>query len=399
MTAQKIDRSPLMEALHQFDAVEANIAKLERLWDEIRALVPTGICFGPNPEYEQKCRSFDDILTTLPKIDGWKPDIQLLEYNEIAQNRFDAHECGMIEAEISIETAIDSPGQSIREYRHKFNKKRKALTRDVLDERINAFDADLRLLRQEIGEIEPSSKIENPLFDRLREHIAEIDVLLGSASRPTRWHDLRRHLGFGEGSDLRDIEKFDWPQVKAEVRKSLYGADDPLPISIPDLADLVAVKPKGKIITELSWSNLSAVDFERLIFTLISNEDGYENPEWLMRTNAPDKGRDLSVNRVSTDALTGIIRQRVIIQCKHWLTASINISELATLKEQMKLWNTPKVEVLIMATSGRFTADAVTWIEQHNSDGQMPRIEMWAESHLERLLASRPALIAEFNLR
>jgi hypothetical protein len=35
----------------------------------------------------------------------------------------------------------------------------------------------------------------------------------------------------------------------------------------------------------------------------------------------------------------------------------------------------------------------------NNAGGGSRRIEPWAESHLERLLAARPALIAEFQLR
>jgi hypothetical protein len=53
----------------------------------------------------------------------------------------------------------------------------------------------------------------------------------------------------------------------------------------------------------------------------------------------------------------------------------------------------------IIATSGRFTSDAVQWVEQHNGRHGSPRIEMWAESYLERLLSERPALITEFGLR
>ncbi len=33
------------------------------------------------------------------------------------------------------------------------------------------------------------------------------------------------------------------------------------------------------------------------------------------------------------------------------------------------------------------------------ADRTAPRIEMWPESHLERILAARPALIAEYRLR
>lgn len=118
-----------------------------------------------------------------------------------------------------------------------------------------------------------------------------------------------------------------------------------------------------------------------------------------MKTNAPDRGRDLSVYRVIVDSLGGNTRHRVIIQCKHWLTKSIGPTEIATLKEQMKLWESPRVNVHVIATSGRFTSDAVALIERHNQSDSAMRIEMWPESHLERLLAARPGIIAQFHLR
>ena len=68
---------------------------------------------------------------------------------------------------------------------------------------------------------------------------------------------------------------------------------------------------------------------------LISNEAGYENPEWLMQTRAPDRGRDLSVTRTTTDALSGTLRHRVVIQCKHWQTKSVSLQDAALAKEQM----------------------------------------------------------------
>jgi hypothetical protein len=55
--------------------------------------------------------------------------------------------------------------------------------------------------------------------------------------------------------------------------------------------------------------------------------------------------------------------------------------------------------VLIIATSGRFTVDAVDWVETHNAGGTRPKIEMWPESHLEVLLARRPHIAAAFHLR
>ncbi len=78
---------------------------------------------------------------------------------------------------------------------------------------------------------------------------------------------------------------------------------------------------------------------------------------------------------------------------------AISLSEIALLKEQMKLWEPPRVDICIIATSGRFTADAVALIEKNNQSDTALKIEMWPESHLERLLANRPAIIAEFSLR
>jgi hypothetical protein len=206
-------------------------------------------------------------------------------------------------------------------------------------------------------------------------------------------------MHFAMAGDLHDIETMDWPQAKTALQKGLYGANDPIPVDLEDLSSLVAARPTGPITTELAWANLDDEGFERLILNLISDVEGYENPEWLMQTRAPDRGRDLSVTRVVSDALSGTLRQRMVIQCKHWLSRSVNLPEAASAREQTELWSDPRVDVLVLATSGRFTADAVQWVERQNAKGESPRVEMWPESHLERLLAARPGLIAEFGLR
>jgi hypothetical protein len=143
---------------------------------------------------------------------------------------------------------------------------------------------------------------------------------------------------------------------------------------------------------------LSDEDFERLIFSMIANTEGYENPEWLQQTHAPDQGRDLSVTRVDFDRLGGVRRHRVIVQCKHWLSKSVSAKDVSDVRSQMDLWQPPRVDTLIIATSGRFTADAVRLIEQHNQADRALHISMWPETHLERLLAERPSMIAEFRL-
>src|SRR5690606_5267029 len=64
--AKEIEMASFEQALEQFEATEANIAKLERLCDEIRALIPNGIEFGLNADYDDKCRSAEDICAHLP---------------------------------------------------------------------------------------------------------------------------------------------------------------------------------------------------------------------------------------------------------------------------------------------------------------------------------------------
>lgn len=394
-------RTTLMAALEQFETTEANLVKLERLWGELSKLIPGGISFGSDPEFEDRARSYGLVLAALPKIDGWKPTAEPPDLDGVAQSRFDAMEIGEPSAQASVETWIEEPGRELGEYRFRLNTKRRQLIRDALVGLIDAIDADLRILRATAGnDDEQNRKLDPDAWVEVREHMKQIEVLLGSSvKKPDRWSDMMRHIRFGETGDLHDIEQVDWPTVKAGLRKGLYGANEPLPVQVDDLGSLVATRPSGPVTTALNWGDLDDEGFERLIFSLISDAPGYENPEWLMQTRAPDRGRDLSVTRVSQDELSGTTRSRVVIQCKHWRSRSVNLAEAAAAKEQMSTWTAPRVDVLVIASSGRFTADAVTWVETHNAAGVAPRVEMWPESHLERLLASRPALIAELGLR
>lgn len=398
--SQSANPSPLMVALEQFEAGEANLAKLERLWAELEQLLPGGINFGSNPQYEDRARSFGAIQAALPKIDGWRPTSMPPDLDALAQNRLDALDLGEPSSQAEVERHTEAPGRELRDYRFRFNAKRRALVRDSLMEMMDAVDADLALLRQQSGSPDDAVKLDDAAWRPLREHVKQIEVLLGgSAPRPARWSDLRRHAGFADPHDLSDIEASDWPTVKTSLRKDLYAQNEPLPVEVADLADLVAAKPRGPVITALAWDKLTDDDFERLMFSLISGTPGYENPEWLMKTRAPDRGRDLSATRIVPDELAATLRLRVIIQCKHWLSKSVTLQEVSGTEAQMALWGHPPVDVLVVATSGRFVTDAVQWVEQHNAKGVRPRIELWPESHLERLLAGRPAMIAEFGLR
>lgn len=393
--------SPINAALRSFEAAEANLEKLERLFKELRHMVPEGISFGSDPKYDELCRAYSDVLGALPTIDGWKPKDTPIDLNDLAQWRLDAREIDEISAIVGAEEAVDAPARELAEYRHRLSKKRRQLIREALADVIGRVDGVIRILREKHKDDDDRArKVDDSEFQELQRHIQEIETMLGSSlPRPERWTDLRRHLHFGQLSDLIDILELDWPKVRVGLSAGLYDQNEPVPVEVGDLGVLAAAQPRGTVATRLRWDSLSAEDFERLLFEMISGTRGYENPEWLMRTNAPDRGRDLSVARVADDQLGGVIRSRVIIQCKHWPTRSVGVAEVAELQAQMKLWEPPRVDVLVIATSGRFSSDAVALIEKHNTEDRALRIEMWPESHLERLLAERPGLIAEFRLR
>src|SRR3990172_1736785 len=138
--------SPLNAALRHFEAAEANLVKIEKVLSEIESAIPQGIVFGEDLEYETNCRSFEALLSSLPKIDRWKPDIWLMELDEIAQNRLDAQEVGEIECAVSVERRIGEPARLLREYRYRFNQKRRALIREALTDLIDSIDGNLRVL-------------------------------------------------------------------------------------------------------------------------------------------------------------------------------------------------------------------------------------------------------------
>lgn len=391
----------LTEALRVFEAAEANLSRLEKLLAELEQMQPDGIVFGGVTGYEQKVRAYGAILEALPPIEGWKPEETPREPDMMSKVRLDAQEVGEPEAFLTAEEWIDEPGVQLREYRFRFDQKRRDLVRSAVQDLVEDIDGSLRKLGPLLeGEPDMASRAPEEEWIELQEKVREIHVLLGrSVGRPKRWKELVRHLSFGQLQDLSDILRLDWPEVRAGLSDGLYAEDEPVPVPVNDLADVVKAHPTGRVPARLGWEKLDDDGFERVIFALIDGEDQYENVAWLTKTRAPDRGRDLSADRVRIDSLTGTERQRVIIQCRHWLERSIGPDDVSALRDRMSLWEPPTVDVLVIATSGRFTSDAVALVERHNVTGSHPRIEMWPESHLERLLATRPGIVGQFSLR
>ena len=337
-------------------------------------------------------------MTGLPPIDGWAITATPFDsLDDIAQSRLDAQEVGEVEAHVSTERTITAPGEQIDEYRARMTRGRRQLVRARLEELVGAVDATLDELAASPSPPDERSCLRDSTWERLKGAIAEIDRLLVRDQR-SAVDRLRRHLGFAEARDLLDIRDRDWPAVKREIaQRSVrpYGAD-PGRRGRPWGSGGAA--PSGRATTALQWTVMDADGFERLIFDLIADARGYENPQWLMRTNAPDRGRDLSVARVREDTLSGVRRERVMIQCKHWLTKSVADTDVSDAATKMSHWEPPPVDVLIIATSGRFTADAVKWVEQRNHAGTRPHVEMWPKATWSTC-SRTPHLVANFKLR
>ncbi|UQR61333.1 hypothetical protein LRP30_30915 [Bradyrhizobium sp. C-145] len=152
----------LYDALEQFEAIEANLAKLERLCGDVESLIPTGISFGSDPAYEDKCRAAAAILEHMPAIDGWQLKLEFFDLDEIAQIRFDLAEIMEPAAEASFENSLQEPSRQLREYRFRFNRKRRQLIRHALDDAIDQVDRLIRATRPAIEAMEPRDSIPKP---------------------------------------------------------------------------------------------------------------------------------------------------------------------------------------------------------------------------------------------
>lgn len=159
-----------------------------------------------------------------------------MDLNEIAQSRLDAWEIGEVEVKVSLEEHISAPGRDLREYRFRLNRARRKLVREALLEQIDQVDAVLKELSPLLhGDPKLSDKVSGSRWEFLKSRIDEIDTLLGSSvKRPERWSDIRRHLSFGMLGDLHDIVSLDWPKIKFGLSKSLYGENNPIPVTMKE---------------------------------------------------------------------------------------------------------------------------------------------------------------------
>ncbi len=387
----------LDDLLNAMDRTAANVAKLEDVWRRAETFIPTGPARGSHPEYDDLRRAWSDLLAGLPEIDGWTITAGLPDIDEIGAIFVDCFEIDVPPLE-AYEVG-EQPSKDLAEYRYRLNRARRRAARQRLDELTSTIDVLLAALLADVAR-DSSTKLEGPETEKIRAAVDEIERLLGdTAERKGRWSDLRRHLRFSEGHDWYDIAELDWPSVRSDIEASALADSDPLPVPAVDLGQAAAGSLTGAATIALPWDRLDDGGFERLLYDLLRSFPEHENVQWLMQTRAPDRGRDLSLDRVLRDGTGGVRNERVIVQAKHWRSRSVRPTDVSDTVATVKLWEPPLVRGLIIATTGRFTADAVSWAEKHNETGASPLIELWPDSRLETLLAQKPHIAAGHGLR
>ncbi len=392
--------------LTTFDKVAVNLEKLERVWERAKPFVPDGPQFGSAPEYQTLSRAWDDLLAGLLPIDGWRITEGLPDVDSLGQMFLDYAEAGIFPK--GAWAIASQPEEDLSRYRHFLDRARRraiASRLTVLTERITELIREVvsGLPTREAWLADVSSKrvrIDTPATSEISDFLEEIERLLGqTVERRGSWGALRRHLHFGEAGDWLDISESDWPSVQWDIEAAKVGDSDPIPVPDIDLGAAGAADLTGGATTSLNWSALHPEDFERLLFDLLRDLAGYQNVDWLMKTNAPDRGRDISLQRVVPDDAGTIRTDRVIVQAKHYTSKSVGPSDVQGALTSLPLWEPPVIRSLIIATSSRFSSDAVTLAEKHNDLGNRPHIELWPDSRLETLLAQRPKLAITYGLR
>lgn len=386
----------LEELLSILDAAEANLNKLDVLWEQASPLIPTAPAAGTTSEYEMCRRRWRTLAAALPRIDGWTIVPDLPDIDVHGRSFIQYSEAGL--PPFSLLNEGEQAGHDLDEYRYRLEAARRRAIRRRIDELVQQIDSLLSTIVQDIPR-DSRSVLDGQECIAVKDRVAEIERLIGSGlTRRGRWSDLWRHLGFGQGHDWHDIVEFDWPDVRSQLLRLTTSEWEPVPTPAVDIGEASRAQPTGGVAVGLNWRELTDEDFERVLFNLVDRFDNYQNVAWLMKTNAPDRGRDVSAERVLQDGSGETRTERVVIQAKHWLSRSIRPQDVSDCLAAIKLWEPPPVHAIVLATSGHFTSDAVKWIEDHNAANRQPRLEMWPQSRMEAMLAQEPGVIAQFGL-
>jgi hypothetical protein len=134
----------LSTALAAYDRVSLNLDKLDRIWHRMQELLPDGpfISAGNEDEvtYDQLGESWSAIAASLPAIDGWRLQADIIPFSAIGQARLDYMEIGEQEGLRAFESTVQAPGTEALRYRQKLARARQGLVRGRGAELVRSVD-------------------------------------------------------------------------------------------------------------------------------------------------------------------------------------------------------------------------------------------------------------------
>lgn len=214
----------LDQALTQYDRAEANLHALEEVVKRLEEMIPEGIVFSAGSpegrEHDELRRRFAELVDALPALNGFRIQAEPLALDDVAQWRMDAFEASIPESLVALDQQIAAPRAEVADYRHRFERLRRELSRRRITELIDEIGAMLARIKarnpQEQGSV--SGDDEWPV---LREAAKQLRRLVGDSATAADWPTLFRHLSFGEAVDLHDIVEHDWPSVRGAVEAGM----------------------------------------------------------------------------------------------------------------------------------------------------------------------------------
>ena len=184
-----------------------NLDKLDRVWQRMEELLPNGPFIGTGSDddviYAQLGEQWTTISSSLPAIDGWKLEAEIVGYAAIGQARLEYLELDEPEGLRAFDAHAAAPGTEAFRYRQKLARARQQLVRTRCENLVRSVDELLIAVPADIDQELPKEQA-NPILYEIKQAVDELERLLGEALEGgPRQGDLHRHLHFAEPHDLR----------------------------------------------------------------------------------------------------------------------------------------------------------------------------------------------------
>lgn len=138
----------LQAALGTYDHVALNLDKLDRVWEQMLALVASGpfLSSGVNRNeigYQQLAESWTRIARSLPAIGGWRISANVIDYSDIWQARAYYYRTNDPQGSLAFEASVSAPATQSAIYRNKLLRARRLLVRQRAQELVSIIDNTL----------------------------------------------------------------------------------------------------------------------------------------------------------------------------------------------------------------------------------------------------------------